>query len=95
MADSNNSRPNSSSSPQGDQSSSSNGRGNRKLFEDGSYEKYTQKLFAAAKSSYEAGDTTQQTQRKLLETFHASLVQINEDLDKKLSQNQNQNQNQK
>lgn len=69
-----------------DQGSASNGRGNRKLFEDDAYEKYSQRLFAAAKSSSEADDTTQQTQRKLLETFHASLVNINQELDKKKNQ---------
>ena len=69
-----------------DQGSASNGRGNRKLFEDGAYEKYSQRLIAAAKSSSEAGHTTDQTKRKLLETFHASLVNINQELDKKKNQ---------
>ncbi|XP_055321855.1 uncharacterized protein LOC129577963 [Sitodiplosis mosellana] len=83
MAKSNNSKYNSS---QMDQSSSSNGRGNRKLFENDAYESFAQSLFSTAKSCHQAGSSTQATQRKLLETFHAGLSRLNQDIDKKLNQ---------
>lgn len=84
------SKPNSSSkynsSSQADQSNSNNSRGNRKLFESDAYESFAQNLFSTAKSCHQSGSSTQATQRKLLETFHAGLTRLNQDIDKKLNQ---------
>lgn len=58
-------------------------RGNRKLFENDAYEKYSKSLFSTAKSCDQAGIIAKDTQRKLLNTFCEKLLEIKEDLDKK------------
>lgn len=83
MSKSNNSKYNSS---QADQSNASNSRSNRKLFENDSFETFSQSLYATAKACQQAGSNSQTTQRKILETFHAGLIRINQDMDKKLNQ---------
>lgn len=78
-------KPNTS---QMDQSSSTNPRGNRNLFEKGTYDMFAQSLFATAKACHQARNDVHTTQRKLLETFHAGLTRLDKDIDDKLKNNQ-------
>lgn len=66
------------------QSDENNSRGNRKLFENDAYETISKSLFATAKSCHQAGNKVEITQRKVLESFHAGLSRLNEDIEAKL-----------
>lgn len=68
-----------------DQNSASGSRGNRKLFDRDTFDSITQSLFATAKACHQAKCEDKITERKLLETYHAGLVRIKDDMEKKLS----------
>lgn len=72
-------------SSQAEQISLNSTKGNRKLFENDAYESISQSLFATAKSCHQANGDASTTQHKLLETFHAGLMRLNQSVDEKLN----------
>lgn len=85
MADETSESSNKYTTFQMDQNSASSSRGNRKLFDSDTFETFTQSLFATAKTCHQAKYDDNTTERKLLETYHAGLVRIKEDIEKKLN----------
>lgn len=65
----------------------SNGaRAGHNLFERDAYESFAQSLFSAAKSCHQNQSDVNTTHRTLLETFHAGLSRINQDIENKSRQ---------
>lgn len=65
----------------------SNGaRAGHNLFERDAYESFAQSLFSAAKTCHQNQSDVNTTHRTLLETFHAGLSRINQDLENKSRQ---------
>lgn len=57
-------------------------RSSQNVFGNDAYKTFSKSLFDTAKSCHEANNDVDTTQRKLLETFHAQLFRLSEEIDK-------------